>query len=114
IVGSLSGTVAGHPGLSWSEGIGVQLEWADARLWLVIEPRTLFDGLDDTNKHSATDFARERTVRRYNRQLNELIDFWAGILFAEGKEIRAMEIGDGVDAVFKLGADTAFSWRNRV
>jgi hypothetical protein len=50
----------GDPSLRWSEGLALRLDWAADKPWLVIEPRT---------------------------------------------------IGDGVDAVFRLGSDTAFSWR---
>ena len=66
-MGTLSGTVKGHPELRWREGIGTRLDWADDRLWLLIEPRTLFDGITDNNKVAAADFVRERTVKRYNR-----------------------------------------------
>jgi hypothetical protein len=65
------------------------------------------------NRGAATDFARERTVRRYNRPLNELISFWADVLSAGGAELRALGISAGVDAVFKLGANTAYSRRSR-
>jgi hypothetical protein len=111
IVGSLNGTVNGTFELRWREGISTRLDWADDRLWLLIEPRTVFDGITDDNKAAATDFARERTVRRYNRQLNELIAFWANYLAGDGGDLRALGIGDGVDAVFNLSSDTAFSWR---
>jgi hypothetical protein len=87
------------------------LDWADDRLWLLVEPRIVFDGLTQENKSVAADFARERTVKRYNRQLNELIDFWGGVLAGDGGDLRALGIGDGVDAVFRLSSDTAFSWR---
>ena len=66
-MGTLSGTVKGHPELRWREGIGTRLDWADDRLWLLIEPRTLFDGITDNNKVAAADFVRERTVKRYNQ-----------------------------------------------
>ena len=77
LVGELTGTVGGHPELAWHEGIGARLDWADDKLWLLIEPRSIFTGIDQANKAAASDFARERTVRRYNRQLNELLVFWA-------------------------------------
>jgi hypothetical protein len=110
-VGVLNGTVKSHPSLQWHEGIGIQLEWADDRLWLLFEPRTVFEGIDDGNRAAAADFARERTVRRYNRQLNELVAFWAKEIAGDGNDLRAFGIGDGVDAVFKLSSDTAFSRR---
>ncbi len=113
LVKQLSGVVSGHPELRWFEGIGVRLDWAGDRLWLTVEPRTVFEGATPENKAAATDFARERTVRRYNKQLNDLIAYWAGVLSNGGEELRALNIGAGIDAVFKLGGDTAFSRRIR-
>jgi hypothetical protein len=113
-VGSLTGTVTGFPDLKWYEGIGIRLEWANEHLWLLVEPRTVFQGIINDNRGIAADFARERTVRRYNRQLNELIAFWAKQLAGDGGDMRTLGIGDGVDAVFRLSADTAFSRRSWV
>lgn len=111
LAGQLHGVVPGVPGLTWFEGIGARLDWANDRLWLLIEPRTIFDGTDEGNRAAATDFARERAVKRYNRQLNDLVAFWAKLLAGNSEELRALEIGDGVDAVFKLSPTTGFSWR---
>jgi hypothetical protein len=113
IVGSLFGTVKGHPEIGWREGIAIRLEWADDRLWLVFEPRTIFEGVTEDNRSASTDFGRERTVKRYNRQLNELIAFWAATLAKDGIDQRALDVSSGVDAVFRLSADTAFSRRVR-
>ena len=110
-VGTLTGTVTGHPELHWHEGVGVRLDWADERLWVLIEPRTIFEGISDENRGDAADFARERSVKRYNRPLNALVSFWANRVAADGREMRAFGIADGVDAVFRLSADTAFSRR---
>ena len=101
----------GFSDLKWREGIGTRLDWADDRLWLLVEPRIVFDGITADNRPAATDFARERTVRRYNRLLNDLVAFWADLLAGNGDELRALGISDGVDAVFALSSDTAFSWR---
>ena len=60
----------------------------------------------------AADFARERTVKRYNRQLNALIAFWAKHIAGDGTEMRALGVGEGVDAVFKISGDTAYSKRS--
>ncbi len=113
LVGTLSGTVPGHAGLRWREGISARLDWADNRLWLLAEPRTVFDGMTPENRAAAGAFARERSVKRYNRQLNDLVAFWAAALSGGGAELRALGIGDGVDAVFGLGAVTGFSRRAR-
>ncbi len=110
-VGTLTGTIRDFPELKWHEGIGIRLDWADGRLWLSVEPRTVFQGISDDNRGVAADFARERTVKRYNRQLNDLIAFWASRLAGDRGEMRSLGIGDGVDAVFRLSADTAFSRR---
>lgn len=111
LVGELAGGVEGNPELSWKEGIGVRLDWADDKLWLLVEPRIVFEGVTTENKAQAADFGRERTVRRYNKQLNDLIAFWTSLLSKGGAELRALNIGDGVDAVFRLGSDTAYSRR---
>lgn len=112
-VGSLTGTVKGHLDLRWREGVGTRLDWADSRLWLLFEPRVVFNGIIEGNKAAAADFARERTVKRYNRQLNDLITFWAGLLAACGDDLRALGVSDGVDAAFQLSSDTGFSPRAR-
>lgn len=110
-IGALTGTVSGYPELRWYEGVSIRLDWADERLWLLVEPRTVFEGINDQNRGIASDFAREKSVRRYNRQLNSLIALWAKHLSASGGDLRAFGIGDGVDAVFRLSGDTAFSRR---
>ena len=111
IAGTLAGTVSGHSELSWHEGIGVRLDWANDRLWLLFEPRTVFDGITTENRSAAADFARERTVRRYNKQLNNLTEFWAKHLAPNDNELRALAIGDGIDAVFRLSEVTGYSRR---
>lgn len=111
LVGSVQGAVSGAPDLRWNEGVAVRLDWANDRLWLVFEPRLVFDGLSADNAAAAADFGRERTVKRYNRQLNDLFAFWANTLAGDGSPLRALGIGDGVDAAFRVSAETAFSRR---
>lgn len=109
LTGPLIGNVKTVPDLQWTEGISVRLDWADDRLWLLIEPRTVFEGITESNKMAATDFARERTIRRYNPVVNDLIDFWSRHLAQDGKEMRAFDTGVGIDAVFRLSPITCFS-----
>ncbi len=111
IVGTLAGTVSGLSQLRWREGVGVRLDWANDRLWLLFEPRTIFDGLDNANRFAAADFARERTATRYNRKLNDILDFWSKHLSQNGDELRATGTPDGIDAVFQLSSRTAGSRR---
>lgn len=110
-VNGLNGSVPDHPKLTWQEGVGTRLDWADERLWLLFEPRLVFDGLTEDNKAVAADFGRERVIKRYNKPLNDLIQFWATMLATDGAELRSLGIADGIDAVFKLGSSTAFSRR---
>ena len=111
LVGTLTGVVNGNPNLQWWEGITGRLDWANDRLWLLVEPCTVFDGITDANKIAATDFARERTIRRYNSKLNDLIDFWAHHLSQDQKEMCALNTVHGVDAVFRISPVTCFSNR---
>ena len=109
LVGPVRGQLDGGM-VQWREGLAVRLDWADDRLWLLVDSR--IDTEDDgtpAGRTKAADFARERTARRYNRDADKLIDFWTG-LFA-GDHVRALGIGDGIDASFTLGRRTAFSYR---
>ena len=112
MVKTLGGELGPDGELRWHEGISTRLEWSGDRLWLVFNPRTVFEGVTDDNKAVAADFSRERTVRRYNRQLNGLLDFWSGYLGEAQEDLRAFGIGDGVDAAYRIGTTTAFSWRS--
>lgn len=111
LVHALDGTIRGHPDLRWREGISIHLDWGHDQLWLLIEPCTVFEGVTDENKATASNFSRERIVKRYNRQLNHIIEFWARHLAGNNKEMRALNVGDGVDAVFRLSPHTGFSRR---
>jgi len=111
MVGPLSGGIAHHPELQWYEGIGIRLDWADDQLWLLFEPRTVFTGIDESNKSVAADLARERTVRRYNRQLNGLIEFWSSRLACGQRDLESLGVADGIDAVFRISPITGYSRR---
>ena len=111
LVGPLFGVVRGNPELSWREGITVRLDWANDQLWLLFDPCTVFEGVTDDNRAAAVDLARERTVRRYNKKQNDLIDFWARHLSQGESEMRSFNTGAGIDAVFRLSSLTGFSWR---
>lgn len=111
LVGPLAGVVVGNPDLKWREGVGLRLDWADDRLWLLIDPRTVFDGVTPANKAAAADFARERAARRYNQKLNALLDFWAVMLSGNSAELRTFGTSAGIDASFRLSGVSGFSRR---
>ena len=100
-----------HSEVKWNEGVGIKLDWASERLWLLIEPRIVFDGLTANTRHAASDFARERTVRRYNPDLNALLEFWTKLLASNGESIAALGVTSGLDAEFVLGMRSAYSRR---
>lgn len=109
--GPISGVVKGHAELEWREGIEISLGWANEQLWLLVEPRLVFFGIDEGNKARAADFAREKTATRYNSRLNSILSFWVEKLAGQGNGIRALGDGHDVDAEFQLSSTTAFSWR---
>lgn len=111
LVTTLSGELGTDGEIRWHEGVSTRLEWSGERLWLVFNPRTVFEGVTDDNKAVAADFARERTVRRYNKELNALLDFWSRHLSESQDDLRALGIEEGVDATFQIGSTTAFSRR---
>ncbi len=110
LVGDLSGPVTDHSELIWREGVGTRLGWADDKLWLLVDPRIVFDGLSDSNRDAAASFARERTVRRYNRQLGALVTYWVAAMASSG-ELRALGVGAGMDARFRLSTQLPVSER---
>lgn len=75
LAGTLSGTVKRDKHLRWRESVSTRLDWANGQVWILIEPRVFYEGLRDSNKFLATDFARTKSIKRYNRQLNDLISF---------------------------------------
>ncbi len=111
LVGKLEGYLPKHSEVKWNEGVGIKLDWASERLWLLIEPRIVFDGLTANTRHAASDFARERTVRRYNPDLNALLEFWTKLLASNGESIAALGVTSGLDAEFVLGMRSAYSRR---
>ncbi len=112
IVGALEGRVEKLVDLRWHEGVRLSFDLADRKQWLLFEPCVLFEGVTEGNKAHCVDFARERTVRRYNRQLDHLVALWAKHLARDGEELRAIGTSSGVDAVFRLSEITAFSRRS--
>ena len=112
MVGTLAGVVRDHSELTWREGIGIRLDWANDQLWLLFEPRTIFDGITDSNMSAAADFARERSIKRYNRELNSLLEFWSNRLAQGERDLRAIAIGDGIDVSFRISPTTGFSRRS--
>lgn len=106
--------------LCWYEAVRLRLEFVGDRLWAVLRPITIGDPIPDVDeatrralRAARAEFVRERTAARHNSQSNDLLDAWAKLLTEgrEERELRALEISDGVDAWFRLGSVTAFTRR---
>lgn len=112
IVGALSGSISiRDESIKWSEAVELRLDWAADCLWLLFDPITFFHDLPASLRGTAADFARERTVRRYNRVLNALISFWAERLSDNEGRVSAFGVTAGIDATFVLGREVGVSKR---
>ncbi|MEZ6029318.1 MAG: SIR2 family protein [Hyphomonadaceae bacterium] len=111
VAGTLGGKLSAPANVSWREGVMLQLEWADERLWLVIDPRPIALNITEEGRAAAAAFIKEKTFNRYNERANGLISFWSTFLAASGASLRALNLTTGVDAVFVLSPENAFSGR---
>jgi hypothetical protein len=115
VVGSVAGTVpASHN--TWSEAIGIRLEYKLDRLWFLLEPTIKVHREPGAELDEASlEFIRERLAKRYNRSWAAVLEAWIAVLFrSKGeREFRAFGIADGIDATFTLSSVTAFSRRLR-
>jgi hypothetical protein len=108
----LSGNIP-HSTLMWREAVQVNLQYRLGRCWLILNPTVLVDwqGLPPTEK--GKDFIRSRRARRFNQASEAILDGWLAAIFGarteKHREIRALNIGDGVDAVFQLHRKSAIS-----
>ena len=104
ILGPLTGVVPGA-GVKWAEGLRLSLQYRLGRLWLIFEPFIWVEKAAEGDSFSISrEFARKRTATRYNKTWSTILDAWVSTL-SEGREefdLRSFEIGDGVDAVFKI------------
>jgi NAD-dependent SIR2 family protein deacetylase len=112
MLGGLSGSLSvKNEMIGWSEAIEIRLDWAADSLWLLFDPVTYFPELSEHAKGAAADFSRERTARRYNRAVNDVISFWAKTLSGNQTRLSAFGLTVGVDATFALGGEAALSQR---
>jgi hypothetical protein len=111
--GALTGTIP-KTSLKWWEATRFRIEFRLNRLWLLLEP-TVWVGrsVDESEAAAANEFRRERLASRYNQSSNAILEGWIHLVVGvkPEAELRAFEIGDGIDATFLIGKTTAFSWR---
>jgi hypothetical protein len=100
-------------GVTLHEGIEVSLDLRDARFWMLIEPTIIatIDGQAPYRGHDRSDMVRETLVVRYNRQSNELLQMWIGLLRRHcGTPLRvAFPSNAEREAEFMISTTTAYA-----
>ena len=120
---TLGGTVPGTT-LSWSEAVGVSVEWRGGQSWLVFTPELwVSPGASGSSEQAAqerrrsqavvAEFIRDRQATRYNREANAILDAWSHLLCG-GPAQRLVHTWNlppdsGIDPTFELAGSTAFS-----
>jgi hypothetical protein len=113
-------------GYPFNEAVRIRLEQAASHWWCVFDPYTSVDLPKDVEEstvvevspdesrsfqwkpHPAGDWLRERWARRYNGKWSAIITAWSDLFKGEGRAFW-LDDGQGIDAVFQIGAVTAWS-----
>jgi hypothetical protein len=112
---TITGTIPGTE-LPWAEGVVLRIERRMGRTWLCYEPIVWAAKTEDTALASLrSEFLRNRLVRRYNRQANDLLGAWQHVLTGGPPEASLRAFGEinGVDASFCIAGRGAHSWKER-
>lgn len=105
----------------WFEACEINLERRVGALWLLLTPVVITEregapteSEPESEAAIRKAFVKEKTARRYNKQLNSILDGWVSLLLG-GKRgtatIRALGIAAGIDAEFEISRVSAFSGR---
>jgi hypothetical protein len=108
--GELIGPVPKLDKTFWAESLSMSLEFRNKKWWLLIEPELWISPL--TNREHATDFIREKRLRRYNKQSSQILDAWISLLLgATGDNEVAVSCFPNAEfkPAFTVNARTAFS-----
>lgn len=108
--GDLIGPVPKLEKTFWAESLSMSLEFRDKKWWLLIEPELWISPL--TNREHATDFIREKRLRRYNRQSSQILDAWISLLLgATGDNEVTVSCFPNAEfkPAFQVNSRTAFS-----
>jgi hypothetical protein len=110
--GYITGSVPGLNKAFWAEALSIKLEKRSGSLWLLIQPDIWVTPL--SMRENATDFLRNKRIRRYNRQSYQLLNAWIQILFGsvgEGQEVSVSCFPNTDYApTFKVSTRTAYSY----
>jgi hypothetical protein len=109
----IHGQVPGTTGVHWGEAVAIRMEERDGRLWLLMRPDIWISPLKE--RENATDFLRERKLKRYNPQSFDVLSAWIQILLGgvgqgQSAKITAFPHAD-FSAEFEISTRTAYSRR---
>ena len=101
-------------GVDWAEACQLRLDYRMGQLWLLLSPVVLVDFDDQTSEDArakAKELQRERRVRRYNLQSNQVLSGWIAALFGSTRDVVTLGIegGTGIGARFEILPVTGFS-----
>jgi NAD-dependent SIR2 family protein deacetylase len=109
----ISGNVPGLKDVTWAECVSILLEERGGSLWVMLRPDIWIKPL--SRRQEATDFLRQRRLKRYNNQSYRILDAWIEILLGSVGTGNAVKVsclqGSNYSGVFEIGTRTAYSRR---
>jgi len=107
----IAGNVPRLLDVTWAESVSIRLEERGGRLWVVLRPDIWIKPL--SRRQEATDFLRQRRLKRYNNQSYRILDAWIEILLGDVGSGSAVKVSCFQDteysADFEIGTRTAYS-----
>lgn len=77
-LGTANGPVPGMKDVFWAEAASLRLEERNGALWLLIKPDIWISPL--AQRQEATEFVRNKVLKRWNRQSSDILSAWISIL----------------------------------
>lgn len=113
-LGRVHGKVPGLHDVYWSEAVSLRIEERNGALWLLLRPDIWISPLRE--RQSATEFLRQRKLKRYNNQSFDVLSAWIGILLGAVGGARVAEVtaypGSQYSATFEISTRSAYSKRS--
>lgn len=107
----IAGNVPGLQDVTWAECVSIQLEERGGCLWVMLRPDIWIKPL--SRRQEASDFLRQRRLKRYNNQSYRILDAWIEILLGSVGRGNAVKVscfqGADYSAEFGIGTRTAYS-----
>jgi hypothetical protein len=79
--GTIAGIVPDSAKVPWSEAVALRLEERNGQLWLLLRPDVWVS--PEMPRGEAVEFLRDKKLRRWNRQSNELLNVWIRLLLGQ-------------------------------